>query len=235
MSGVDILQKAKWLLRSTPLHPQWLLGQRNVPPELLTCQGRVADVGSADRWLQKHLSSNAEYWAVDLPAAGGRIYADYPDVFSSAEALPFADETFDAVACFEVLEHVENPALAVGEAVRVLRPGGIYVLSTPFLYPLHDTPRDFRRYTPFGLRRLLMAAGLEVIAIRPMLRPLEVAGLLAALAVAGGALASELRFVLLPLAAPVILAINLAAWIGSRIWPHWDGMAMGYEAVGRKP
>lgn len=229
------LKRAERFLRSMPLHPQWLLGRRNAPPEILACRGLVVDVGSADRWLQRRLDPEVHYLAIDLPAVDGKAYADSPDVFGSAEALPLADESCDAVACFEVLEHVENPSRAIHEAVRVLRRGGIYVISAPFLYPLHDRPRDFRRYTPFGLRRSLTAAGLEVIAIRPMLRSLEITGMLASLAIAGGAMESSWRLLLLPMAAPLILTINLGAWVGSRLWPNWDGMAMGYEAIGRKP
>jgi len=226
-------QWSRWL-RRTPLHPQWLLGKRTVPPELLACRGRVADVGSANRWLQKHLSNDVDYLAIDLLSDDGEVYGDHPDVFSSAEALPFANNVFDAIACFEVLEHVENPQLAISEAVRVLKPSGIYVLSIPFLYPLHDRPKDFRRCTPFGLHRALTTAGLEVIAIRPMLGSIEVAGLLAALAVAGGMTVSTWRSILVPLAVPLIFAINLVAWLGSRVWPNWDGMAMAYEVVARK-
>ena len=223
------------LLRATPLHPQWLLGKRKVPPELLACRGVVADVGAADRWLQARLASGVHYVALDIPMTGGEVYADRPDVFGSAEALPFADASVDAVACFEVLEHVDDPSRVITEAVRVLRPGGSYILSTPFLYPLHDRPLDFRRYTPFGLHRALSGAGLQVVDVRPMLHAIETAGLLASLAVAGAATASRWRWLLLPLASPMVLAINLIAWLGSRIWPDWDGMAMGYEAIGRKP
>lgn len=206
-----------------------------MPRELLACTGRVADVGSADRWLQARLSPDADYVAVDFPGKHGRAYASEPDVFATAESLPFADNVFDAIACFEVLEHLEDPQKAIDEARRVLKPGGLYVISVPFVYPLHDRPADFRRYTPFGLQQSLTLAGLEVLVVRPMLSSLQAAGLLMALAVAGGALNSRWRSLLLPLAVPLVLAINLIAGAGARLWPQWDGIAMGYEAVGRKP
>lgn len=224
----------KWLLR-TPLHPQWLLGKRSVPAELLACAGRIADVGSADKWLQSRLPPETDYVAIDFPGEHGGAYAANPDVFANAESLPFADEVFDAIACFEVLEHLRDPQKAINEARRVLRPGGLYVISVPFVYPLHDRPADFRRYTPFGLQQALTLAGLEVVVVRPMLSSLRAAGLLMALAVAGGALNSKRRWLLLPLAVPLVLAINLVASLGARLWPQWDGIAMGYEAVGRKP
>lgn len=47
----------------------------------------------------------------------------------SANALPFPDETFDAVACLEALEFTPRPAGTLGELMRVLRPGGVLLLS----------------------------------------------------------------------------------------------------------
>lgn len=47
------------------------------------------------------------------------------------EALPFADASFDAVVCMEVLEHVEDAAQVVAEAGRVLRTGGVFIYSGP--------------------------------------------------------------------------------------------------------
>ena len=52
-------------------------------------------------------------------------------VCGSAEALPFADEAFDVVAAFDVVEHCEDDALAVSELARVLAPGGRMLLSVP--------------------------------------------------------------------------------------------------------
>lgn len=70
---------------------------------------------------------------------------------ASAEKLPFQDAAFDAYCCFETLEHVPNPARALKEARRVLKPGGVLLLSTPDrivsgLGP-GETPRN-----PFHLR-----------------------------------------------------------------------------------
>jgi ubiquinone biosynthesis O-methyltransferase len=52
-------------------------------------------------------------------------------VVGDVSHLPFEDQSFDAVLCTEVIEHVRGPRQAVGELVRVLRPGGRLVLTTP--------------------------------------------------------------------------------------------------------
>jgi SAM-dependent methyltransferase len=47
------------------------------------------------------------------------------------EGLPFADDTFDAVVCFEAIEHVADPSCVLDEFRRVLRPEGVLLISSP--------------------------------------------------------------------------------------------------------
>lgn len=83
-------------------------------------------------------------------------------IAANAELLPFAGGVFQRVECDAVLEHVEHPELVVREIERVLAPGGYAHLVTPFCHPFHEYPRDYRRFTPDGLK--LMAGHLEVAA-----------------------------------------------------------------------
>ena len=79
--------------------------------------------------------------------------ADYPD--HNLLALGFPDAAFDFVFCDQVLEHVEgDPQKAVDEVWRVLRPGGIAVITSCFIYRLHDCPGDYWRFSPAALRLL---------------------------------------------------------------------------------
>ena len=59
------------------------------------------------------------------------------------------------VLCTEVLEHLPEPQKAIDEMFRVLKPGGQLLLTTRFLFPIHDAPHDYFRYTKYGLRHLL--------------------------------------------------------------------------------
>lgn len=77
-----------------------------------------------------------------------------PDIVDDITRSTLADESFDAVVIMEVLEHVMAPQAAADEVLRILKPGGRLILSTPFIFPIHDRPYDFFRYTKFGLRHL---------------------------------------------------------------------------------
>lgn len=78
-----------------------------------------------------------------------------PDMVMDVTALTFEDSTFDAVYMMEVLEHVNEPVAALAEIERVLKPGGRFVMSTPFVFGIHEAPYDFWRFTRHGLDHLL--------------------------------------------------------------------------------
>lgn len=78
-----------------------------------------------------------------------------PDFVCSVENMPiFKNNSIDIFFCIEVMEHVKNPFNAIKEISRVLKPNGIIIGSTPFIFPIHDEPYDFYRYTKYGLRNL---------------------------------------------------------------------------------
>lgn len=85
---------------------------------------------------------------------------------ASIEQLPFADESFDIVCSFDVLEHVENHQQGVNELVRVCRNDGIIALSVPayqMLWSHHDVVNHHqRRYTRKQLQRLF-PSGKQVV------------------------------------------------------------------------
>ena len=90
------------------------------------------------------------------------------DVACAAELLPVATGAAGMVLCTQVLEHVEDPAAAVGEMRRVLRPGGVCVLSTHGTWFYHPDPQDYWRWTSAGLARLFSEAGFETVTVTPV-------------------------------------------------------------------
>lgn len=227
---------ARWLER-TPLHPQWLLGARRPPAGLSMQAGRILDIGSAGGWLRQHLAEDCEYVAFDYPATATALYRTRPHVFGDACRLPFADGVFDHVACLEVLEHVRDPDKVLSEVARVLRSGGRAHFTMPFLYPVHDAPHDYQRWTPYGWTRSARNAGLEVRTLVASNHPVVAAAVLACLALATPLQAARphVQVLLLIPATMLVCAINFAAWLISRVWPRWDGMTQAYHLELHRP
>jgi len=88
----------------------------------------------------------------------------YPDFDLCGDDLP--DHTYDFVICEQVLEHVADPWRAAANLRRLCRPGGLVLVSTPFLIRVHPAPDDYWRFTDAGLEQLLSRAGLEVLWVR---------------------------------------------------------------------
>jgi SAM-dependent methyltransferase len=120
---------------------------------------RVLDVGAGDR-PYRELFPDAV--AFDVPGSA------HADLHGSLEAIPVDDASFDVVLCLQVLEHVPEPAAAVRELRRVVRPGGRVLLSTHGIYPFHPNPDDLWRWTHQGLERLFLTnAEWTSVTVRP--------------------------------------------------------------------
>ncbi len=90
------------------------------------------------------------------------------DLFGTAYSIPAEDGSFDSALCTAVLEHLEEPELALRECYRVLKRGGCAVYSVPFIWHLHEEPRDFFRYSKFGLQYLFQKTGFEILEVKPL-------------------------------------------------------------------
>lgn len=230
------LRSTMSFLARTPLHPQWLMTPPALPHQLVRCKGVVLDIGSAGKWLQRRIQPEANYVGIDYPTTAKALYGTSPDVYADAHKLPLADGTVDAVACFEVLEHVTDPERVLAEIERVLKRGGVAALSMPFLYPVHDAPYDYQRWTEHGWRRRLKAAGFVVDEIVPAVPGIHSAGVLAALALAGPLQAARWHTLIwtLPLVALLVPLINIGAWLLGFVWPRWTAMSAGVRIVASK-
>lgn len=96
------------------------------------------------------------------------MYDEKVDIRAPATAIPVEDASFDAIVCTEVLEHVPEPSLVLTEFRRILRPGGVVLLTVPFVWFLHEEPYDFYRYTTHGLQHLLETTGFDDIEVNPL-------------------------------------------------------------------
>jgi SAM-dependent methyltransferase len=74
-----------------------------------------------------------------------------------------ADESYDSALCLEVLEHVPHPFDGFDELRRILKKGGVLILSVPHLSRLHEEPHDYYRYTKYALQTILEERGFEIL------------------------------------------------------------------------
>lgn len=118
----------------------WIWSKRHL------LHGAIVDVGviTPRRWL------GAGYRTLGL-AEG--------DVVGDLRAMPFETASIDSFLLTEVLEHCEDPFAAMREVHRVMKPGGLLLVTSPFLWPWHGTAdyKDYWRFTHEGWALLLKA------------------------------------------------------------------------------
>jgi ubiquinone/menaquinone biosynthesis C-methylase UbiE len=123
--------------------------------------GRMLDVGCGTKpYVAMFRPYVDEHVGLDLATSPHGVRS--VDLVGTAYEIPVEDGSFDTVLCTFVLEHLEEPAHALREAYRVLRPGGVAIYGVPFIWHLHEEPRDFFRYSKYGLRYLFEHAGFEI-------------------------------------------------------------------------
>lgn len=157
----------------------WFAGRRDLLRHALTTRvppgASVLDVGcGTGRAVSEWVRLGYGAAGVDFLAEGLTRCADaLPEVFlarADAAALPFADASWDAVTCLDLLEHVDD-RVVLAEVRRVLRPGGVLLASVPshpWLWSaLDDDAGHLRRYSRRALEDRLREAGLAVAWVRP--------------------------------------------------------------------
>jgi SAM-dependent methyltransferase len=97
----------------------------------------------------RELFPGVDYIGCDIQS-GPRV-----DRIEDVHALSFADGSVGGVFALDTLEHVADPRRALDEIWRVLRPGGVVVISSVMFFPIHAHPWDYWRFTPEGFGLLL--------------------------------------------------------------------------------
>jgi SAM-dependent methyltransferase len=121
---------------------------------------RVIDYGCGGS-PYRSLFPNAKYERADFVEVPGLDFKVSEN--SSVDGAP--NSAYDLVLSTQVLEHVSDPENYLGECFRLLKPGGLLVLSTHGTFPEHGVPYDFQRWTADGLRNLVSKRGFEDISL----------------------------------------------------------------------
>ena len=146
-------------------HPAYLrrrLLYRSIRSASSLTGGRLLDYGCGRKPYQNLFAHVNEYIGADKKQTGYTIGLSAADVFFE-DQLPFEDNSFDTILCFEVLEHVFTPHETLDDLYRVLKPGGKLMLTIPFFCNEHEVPYDYGRYTYYGLKYLLNKHGFDLL------------------------------------------------------------------------
>jgi ubiquinone/menaquinone biosynthesis C-methylase UbiE len=146
----------------------WVKAQLSKLPE----GARILDAGAGEqqyRPLCSHLNyvsqDFAQYKPESDPTGLQMQQWNYPqlDIVCDIVSIPEKDESFDAVLCTEVLEHVPDPVKAIHEMSRLLRKGGMLILTAPFCSLTHFAPFHFSTgFSKYYYEHHLREAGLEI-------------------------------------------------------------------------
>lgn len=122
--------------------------------------GDILDVGCGEMPYRHLLPRDASYTGIDIAdPAKFDMTRDQGVIAFNGRDIPFADHSFNAILCTEVLEHVIDPEALVAEMHRVLRPGGTMLVTVPYSARVHYVPYDFHRFTRYRLKQLFWECG----------------------------------------------------------------------------
>jgi SAM-dependent methyltransferase len=191
-------------------------------------RGRLLDIGCGSKpWRGLFAAHVDEHIGIDFVPS--ERDPDAVDIIAGAYDIPLPDENADTLLLTSVLEHLEEPERGIAEAFRLLKPGGHVILTAPFIWWIHEAPRDFFRYSPFGLRHLLEEAGFEVVEVQPLAGAWTTFSL---------ELSYALRRYQKGLARPVVDSVmRVAQWAGGR-WDKVDfqpRFSWSHLAIARRP
>jgi len=153
----------------------WFRGRRRVLESILshrlegTAPKRILSIGCGPagglQWLTSYSNAGGQVVGLDIEPIHAASSENIQFVVGSIAAAPFANHSFDTVLALDVLEHLDDDILALSEASRLLKPGGLLVITVPALPSLwggQDLISEHRRrYTKRSLRQLLESSGLS--------------------------------------------------------------------------
>ena len=122
-------------------------------------KGNILDLGSLDvNGTTKPIFNDSIYTGIDM-RAGKNV-----DIIGYSYDIKFNNNTFDCVVSTEMLEHDIRPWLSILEIHRVLKPGGITILTARSIgFPKHGYPNDYWRFTADGIKELLIYGNFNAI------------------------------------------------------------------------
>ncbi|WP_337866895.1 class I SAM-dependent methyltransferase [Ignavibacterium sp.] len=168
-----MINKIKILIENQNFNPSWFgilvnpffIARRGLAVEIKSLakelNGKILDVGCGTKPYESFFNYS-DYIGLEYDTGidSEKKTADY---YYDGKTFPFDSESFDSVICNQVLEHVFEPKEFLLEINRILKPGGKFLITVPFVWDEHEQPYDFARYSSFGLVYLLEKNGFKIL------------------------------------------------------------------------
>ncbi len=152
-----LIPGALWLLWRVGLYPQSrptdtpgrLYLEQFIGGHAAQCHGTFLEFGDP-RYRHMFAPDSVARYDVINPVPGPQV-----TLIGDIQGCPqIADASYDVIVCTQVLEHVPNPFLAAEELCRILKPGGVLLLTAPAAFPYHRDPLDYWRFSVDSLALL---------------------------------------------------------------------------------
>jgi SAM-dependent methyltransferase len=170
---ITMLQKIKYYLSPFYLIKHYLFGDIRDTVTQYEFGGAVLDIGCGSKPYKSLFAKTTRYVGIDyynystnkdFAREGPDCYFD--DAYIATLRLPFASDEFDGAVAFQVLEHHPKPQQLIDEMFRVVKIGGLLLLSAPFLGGVHESPHDYQRYTEYGLQEMVRSHKCKILQIK---------------------------------------------------------------------
>jgi len=125
-------------------------------------RGAVLDIGCGNKPYEALFTGAVSYTGCDIVQSSEKRV----DVLCPSTEIPLLDASYDTVFSTQVLEHVEDHGKMLAEAFRLLKADGTLILSAPMMWPHHEVPYDFFRFTRYGIEYLFHKAGFTDVHIQ---------------------------------------------------------------------
>jgi SAM-dependent methyltransferase len=134
-------------------------------------KGKLIDLGCGMKPYEDIFAPYCDsYFGVDYPDAAKLNYGEdtRADLWTDCTETGLDAESFDTVLSTQVLEHIGHPQKLLEEAHRLLKKGGILIMTAPFLWQEHSIPHDYCRFSQYSLQSFVEEAGFDVLEIRKL-------------------------------------------------------------------
>ena len=128
------------------------IGDEHMRSTLPKISGKVLNLGGGEGQYSSWFGPSCQVVNADL-------YSEADIVMDANEIFPINNEEYDCVFSTYVMEHLFEPKNMVNESYRILKKGGKFIFTVPFLYPYHPSPNDCFRFCKDGLEHMLSEAG----------------------------------------------------------------------------